>query len=99
MMKHGATSERRIAYGFKRATAKEIDDASLKTLRDLHYLHPQAIAYLPLVAVASIVGFAGNEIVARYRIRVGREIGSAALVADGLHARTDGLTSLAKKAA
>jgi cation diffusion facilitator family transporter len=58
-------------------------------------LHPQALSYLPLVAVASIVGFAGNEIVARYRIQVGREIGSAALVADGLHARTDGLTSLA----
>src|SRR4029450_7084941 len=37
----------------------------------------------------------GNELVARYRIRVGRQIGSAALVADGLHARTDGFTSLA----
>jgi len=47
-----------------------------------------------LVAVAALVGFAGNELVARYRIRVGREIGSAALVADGLHARTDGFTSL-----
>ena len=43
----------------------------------------------------SLVGFAGNELVAVYRIRVGRQIGSAALVADGLHARTDGLTSLA----
>ena len=42
-----------------------------------------------------MVGFLGNEWVARYRIRVGREIGSAALVADGLHARTDGFTSLA----
>ena len=41
------------------------------------------------------IGFAGNELVARYRIRVGRRIGSAALVADGLHARTDGFTSLA----
>ncbi len=41
------------------------------------------------------VGFAGNELVARYRIRVGRQVGSAALVADGLHARTDGFTSLA----
>ncbi|WP_143573472.1 cation diffusion facilitator family transporter, partial [Streptomyces acidiscabies] len=45
--------------------------------------------------VAAMVDFAGNEWVARYRIRVGREIGSAALVADGLHARTDGFTSLA----
>ena len=44
---------------------------------------------------AAVIGFAGNEIVARYRITVGRRIGSAALVADGLHARTDGFTSLA----
>jgi cation diffusion facilitator family transporter len=42
-----------------------------------------------------VIGFLGNELVARYRIRVGRQIGSAALIADGLHARTDGLTSLA----
>ena len=42
-----------------------------------------------------LVGFVGNELVALYRIRVGRRIGSAALVADGLHARTDGFTSLA----
>ena len=44
---------------------------------------------------AGIIGFAGNEAVAIYRIRVGRQIGSAALVADGVHARTDGFTSLA----
>jgi cation diffusion facilitator family transporter len=42
-----------------------------------------------------MVGFLGNEGVAIFRIRVGRQIGSAALVADGLHARTDGFTSLA----
>lgn len=58
-------------------------------------LDPRPISYLPAVAVAAVLGFAGNEWVARYRIRVGREIGSAALVADGLHARTDGFTSLA----
>jgi cation diffusion facilitator family transporter len=46
------------------------------------------------VAAAAIIGFLGNEAVALFRIRVGREIGSAALVADGLHARTDGFTSL-----
>ena len=56
--------------------------------------HPAGVRHLPAVAAASLVGFAGNELVARYRIRVGREIGSAALVADGLHARTDGLSSL-----
>jgi cation diffusion facilitator family transporter len=56
---------------------------------------PRPVPHLPVVAVAALVGFAGNETVARYRIRVGRRIGSAALVADGLHARTDGLASLA----
>jgi cation diffusion facilitator family transporter len=47
------------------------------------------------VAAAAVVGFAGNELVASCRIRAGRRIGSAALVADGLHARTDGFASLA----
>ena len=55
---------------------------------------PQAIDGARWVAAAGVIGFAGNELVASYRIRVGRRIGSAALVADGLHARTDGLTSL-----
>jgi cation diffusion facilitator family transporter len=58
-------------------------------------LHPAHVSHLPYVAAAALIGFAGNEIVARYRITVGRRIGSAALVADGLHARTDGFTSLA----
>jgi cation diffusion facilitator family transporter len=58
-------------------------------------LNPQDVDHLWAVAVAAVVGFLGNELVARYRIRVGRQIGSAALVADGLHARTDGFTSLA----
>jgi cation diffusion facilitator family transporter len=58
-------------------------------------IHPQPIGMLWAVAVASVVGFIGNEAVAVFRIRVGREIGSAALVADGYHARTDGWTSLA----
>lgn len=58
-------------------------------------LHPQTVTHVYAVAAAALVGFVGNELVARYRIRVGRQIGSAALVADGLHARTDGFTSLA----
>src|SRR5450631_2107602 len=58
-------------------------------------IHPHTVTHLWVVAGAALVGFAGNEIVARYRIKVGRQIGSAALVADGLHARTDGFTSLA----
>src|SRR5262245_1847766 len=56
-------------------------------------MHPSAVTHLAAVAVA--LAFAGNEAVARVRIRVGRRIGSAALVADGLHARADGYTSLA----
>ena len=58
-------------------------------------IHPQAITYLGWVAAAGVIGFLGNEIVAVFRIKVGREIQSAALIADGYHARTDGLTSLA----
>lgn len=56
---------------------------------------PTPVHHLWAVAAAGLVGFVGNELVARYRISVGTEIGSAALVADGLHARTDGFTSLA----
>jgi len=59
------------------------------------FIHPHRVTDLIAVAVAALAGFAGNELVASYRIRVGRKIGSAALVADGLHARTDGFTSLA----
>ncbi|OBA88980.1 membrane protein [Mycobacterium sp. ST-F2] len=58
-------------------------------------IHPQMIDHVGWVALAGLVGFLGNETVAVYRIRVGRQIGSAALVADGIHARTDGFTSLA----
>jgi cation diffusion facilitator family transporter len=57
-------------------------------------LNPQPIAYVWMVAVAGAIGFVGNEIVALFRIRVGKEINSAALIADGHHARVDGLTSL-----
>jgi cation diffusion facilitator family transporter len=56
---------------------------------------PRPVENLGWLAVAGLIGFLGNESVAVYRIRVGRRIGSAALVADGVHARTDGFTSLA----
>jgi cation diffusion facilitator family transporter len=61
----------------------------------LRLMHPHSVHDVAWVIVGGLLGFAGNETVAVYRIRVGRKIGSAALVADGLHARTDGLTSLA----
>jgi cation diffusion facilitator family transporter len=58
-------------------------------------IDPQPVGFLGALAAAAIIGFLGNEAVAVFRIRVGRQIGSAALVADGYHARTDGWTSLA----
>ncbi len=67
--------------------------AAYESIRRL--IHPATVTHVWAVACAAVVGFLGNELVARYRIRVGHQIGSAALVADGLHARTDGFTSLA----
>lgn len=58
-------------------------------------LNPRELDFIGILFAAGIIGFIGNELVALYRIRVGRAIRSAALVADGLHARVDGLTSLA----
>ena len=95
---------RRFTYGFGRAEdlagvfivltiAASSALAALVALDRL--LHPRPITHLPVVAAAALVGFVGNEWVARYRVRTGRRIGSAALIADGLHARTDGFTSLA----
>ncbi len=95
---------RRYTYGYGRAEdlagiavvltiAGSAVLVGYESLRRL--LEPRPVAHLGAVAAAGLVGFVGNELVARYRIRVGRRIGSAALVADGLHARTDGFTSLA----
>jgi cation diffusion facilitator family transporter len=67
--------------------------AGVESVRRL--VDPQPVTNLGWVLVAGLIGFAGNELVALYRIRVGRRIGSAALVADGVHARADGFTSLA----
>jgi cation diffusion facilitator family transporter len=58
-------------------------------------LYPQPVYHLGAVALGALLGFLGNEAVAQFRLRIGREIGSAALVADGYHARADGLVSLA----
>jgi len=95
---------RRYTYGFGRAedlagiviVALILASSALAAFEAVSRLaHPQKVSDLIAVAVAALAGFTGNEVVARYRIRVGRKIGSAALVADGLHARTDGFTSLA----
>jgi cation diffusion facilitator family transporter len=58
-------------------------------------IHPHPVVQLGWLAAAGVIGFLGNEAVAVFRIRTGRQINSAALIADGYHARTDGLTSLA----
>ncbi|MDN4175608.1 cation diffusion facilitator family transporter [Nocardioides sp. SOB77] len=95
---------RRYTYGYGRAEdlagvfivamiALSAAVAGYESVRRL--LDPQPISNVGVVLAAGVLGFVGNEAVALYRIRVGRKIGSAALVADGLHARTDGFTSLA----
>src|SRR5215216_7515366 len=95
---------RRYTYGYGRAEdiagiiivlmiAFSAGEAIYQSI--LKIINPQPIHNLGWVAAAGIIGFLGNELVAVFRIRVGKEIGSAALVADGYHARTDGFTSLA----
>ncbi|MFD8419565.1 cation diffusion facilitator family transporter [Streptomyces sp. NPDC059466] len=97
-------ANRRFTYGYGRAE----DLAGIAVLLTItasaafaawaavdRLLDPRDVQHVPAVAGAAVAGFIGNEWVARHRIRVGREIGSAALVADGLHARTDGFASLA----
>src|SRR5829696_8280543 len=67
--------------------------AGFESIRKL--IDPEPITHLGWVAAAAVIGFLGNEAVAILRIRVGKEIGSAALMADGQHSRVDGFTSLA----
>ncbi|MGH2614428.1 MAG: cation diffusion facilitator family transporter, partial [Thermomicrobiales bacterium] len=67
--------------------------AGYESVRKL--IDPQPVTHLWWVAAAALIGFVGNEAVAVYRIRIGKKIGSAALVADGQHSRVDGFTSLA----
>ena len=97
-------ASRRYTYGYGRAEdlagvfivamiALSAVLAGYESIRRL--IDPQPVTHVAVVIAAGLIGTAGNELVAYYRIRVGRTIGSAALVADGLHARTDGLTSLA----
>ena len=94
---------RRYTYGYGRSEdlagivvvlfiAASAGFAAYEAIRRL--ADPRELDNLGVLAAAGVIGFLGNEAVARYRITVGRQIGSAALVADGLHARTDGFTSL-----
>ena len=60
----------------------------------LRFIHPQQLTHLWILAAAGIVGFVGNELAARVRLRGGRRLDSPALTADGNHARIDGFVSL-----
>ncbi len=102
LVRRGATA--RFTYGLGRVedlaglaiVATILASAAAATYAALYrLLHPEPVALLWAVMAASVIGFVGNEAVAVFRIRVGREIGSAALIADGYHARVDGWTSLA----
>jgi len=97
-------ASRRYTYGFGRAedlaglfivavVALSAIVAAVESIT--RFFHPETLHNLWWVVAAGFIGFAGNELVAIYRIRVGQRIGSAALVADGVHARLDGFTSLA----
>lgn len=94
----------RFAYGFGRvedlAGVAVVGVVLLSALITVYesierFYHPQPLHHLGALAAAAVVGFIGNEIVAIFRMRVGREINSAALIADGQHAMADGLVSLA----
>ena len=95
---------RRYTYGFGRAE----DIAGILIVISIGFsatyiliesfqklINPQPLTNLPWVAAAALIGFVGNELVAVMQIRVGKQIGSDAMIADGQHARVDGLTSLA----
>ncbi|MCI2267002.1 cation diffusion facilitator family transporter [Sediminivirga luteola] len=95
---------RRYPYGYKRAEdlvglfigliiAASAALIIWESIRGL--IEPRPLTHLGWVLAAALVGAAGNEAVAIYRIRAGRRIGSAALIAEGQHARTDALTSVA----
>ncbi len=97
-------ANRQYTYGYRRAedlaglfvVLMILVSAILAAWQSIDRLiNPQEIEYLGVVFAAGVIGFIGNELVAIYRIRVGEQIGSAALVADGRHARVDGFTSLA----
>jgi cation diffusion facilitator family transporter len=60
----------------------------------LRFIHPHTLTHLWWLAAAGVIGFAGNEIAAHVRLRAGKRLSSPALVADGNHARADGLVSL-----
>ena len=60
----------------------------------MRFIHPQHLSHLWVLAAAGLIGFLGNEVAAQVRLRAGRRLASAAMTADGKHARIDGFVSL-----
>jgi len=88
-------SERGERWGGYAVVATIFASASIAGFEAIDRLvHPQSLDHLAALAAAGAVGFAGNEIAARVRLRAGVRLNSAALVADGRHARVDGYVSL-----
>jgi cation diffusion facilitator family transporter len=57
------------------------------------FINPHTPTHLLALAAAGIIGVVGNELAAVIRWRTGRRLDSAALIADGNHARADGIVS------
>jgi cation diffusion facilitator family transporter len=88
-----ATAERWAGYFVVLAIFVSAVVAGVESV--LRLVDPQPIGHLGALAAAGLIGFAGNELAAQVRLRAGRRLDSPALVADGNHARADGLISLA----
>jgi cation diffusion facilitator family transporter len=90
---HSAVAEKRAGYFVVAAIFISAAVAAAEAVNRL--VHPQQIDHLPVLAIAGAIGFIGNEIAAQVRLRAGARLDSPALIADGNHARVDGLVSLA----
>jgi cation diffusion facilitator family transporter len=87
------TAERRAGYFVVLAIFVSAVVAAIEAVHRL--VDPQGIDHLAVLALAGVIGFAGNEVAAQVRLAAGRRLNSPALIADGNHARVDGLVSLA----
>jgi divalent metal cation (Fe/Co/Zn/Cd) transporter len=90
-----ARAERRAGYFVVAAILISAAVAAVEAVTRL--LHPQPVDHLAVLALAGAVGFIGNEIAAQIRLNAGRRLDSPALIADGNHARVDGLVSLGRR--
>jgi cation diffusion facilitator family transporter len=89
---HSERAERWAGYAVVLAIFVSACVALVETIQRL--IHPEELSHLWALAAAGFIGFIGNEIAARVRLRAGKRLSSPALVADGIHARVDGFVSL-----